>query len=125
MKHLFLPYELAVIAKEKGFNEPCLYFFQDEDSLVRLQYGDMCSNESLLEIEGCNFAAPTYQQIVDWLRTKHKVFVGVRLHGNSFAQYYKGYTVEKLNPNNTVEYSERHQYNPAIEDAIEEALKLI
>lgn len=24
MKNLFIPYELAVIAKEKGFNEDCL-----------------------------------------------------------------------------------------------------
>lgn len=27
MKHLFVPYEIAVIAKEKGFDEPCLGYY--------------------------------------------------------------------------------------------------
>ncbi len=31
MKHLFVPYELAVIAKEKGFNEECFKYFLDQN----------------------------------------------------------------------------------------------
>lgn len=30
MNHLFVPYELAVKLKEKGFNEPCLAIFTNE-----------------------------------------------------------------------------------------------
>ena len=28
MKHLFVPYEIAKQLKEKGFNEPCLAYYQ-------------------------------------------------------------------------------------------------
>lgn len=69
MKELFLPYELAVIAKEKGFNEKCLAVIYADGQIVqqlfeKLQLG---RNE-----EPC-IAAPLYQQIVDWFREKHNI----------------------------------------------------
>lgn len=70
MKHLFIPYELAVIAKEKGFNDYCLNAYNDRG---KMPYSDKhCKNSSLLN----GFvAAPLYQQIVDWFMTEHKLQV--------------------------------------------------
>ena len=31
MKHLFLPYNLALLAKEKGFDEPCFATYSTND----------------------------------------------------------------------------------------------
>jgi len=68
MKHLFLPYELAVIAKEKGFNEPCLGAFTNKTDMVS-GYCKKAPKGFLL--------APLYQQIVDWFRLNHKIDIQI------------------------------------------------
>lgn len=68
MKHLFLPYELAIIAKEKGFNEPC---FAGYDNHGYLKLAEVTFQSA---IDGC-CQAPLYQQIVDWLFEQHQIHV--------------------------------------------------
>lgn len=60
MKHLFVPDELALLAKEKEFNEPIISFYV-------LQNG-----EERTEIEN---NAPLYQQLVDWFETEHNIHI--------------------------------------------------
>lgn len=66
MKHLFLPYELAVIAKEKGFDERCFtYYYKGEIQSI-----------SVLPFESEDkVIAPLYQQAIDWLEEKHRIFI--------------------------------------------------
>lgn len=66
MKNLFIPYPLAVLAKEKGFNEPCIAKFFGEDKYIGLLRFESKNSEHEF-----NPVAPLYQQIVDWLRIKH------------------------------------------------------
>lgn len=70
-------------------------------------------------------ACPMYTQVVDWFREKHKVYVGVQLTGNSFKQEYLPYTINKLNPNNTLYFNPCKDYYEALTKSIEEALTLI
>lgn len=83
MKRLFVPKNIALIAKEKGFDEECLG----------------------------NYEAPLYQQLIDWFRNKHGIVIWIetapyartfnfrfyietsdnRQEGNKSKDYYKVY----------------------------------
>jgi hypothetical protein len=77
MKQLFLPYELALLAKEKGFNEEC--FGNYAPHLLLWDYGITNSKLKILansvKTETC--AAPLYQQIIDWLREAHNIHINL------------------------------------------------
>lgn len=95
MTQLFLPYNLALLAKEKGFNEPCFAMWQknkklwfaaknqwlinfviepDKDTLefqkINYPQNVLTINGKDLLINSTNFTAPLYQQIIDWFREK-------------------------------------------------------
>lgn len=68
MKNLFIPYELAVIAKEKGFKEACFrswYKAPYDEAVLTSEFDSMNPNAFVL--------APLYQQIIDWLREAHNI----------------------------------------------------
>lgn len=80
MKHLFVPYELAKLAKEKGFNEPCLTSYSKGELNHVFEYANsekpddnFISND---EVEH-DVTAPLYQQLVDWFREKHDLWIAV------------------------------------------------
>ncbi len=87
MKHLFLPYELAVIAKEKGFNEDCLKYYDYDKTLKdpNMVTVGRCNNELFVDL--C--AAPLYQQITDWFLDSHNLDIVVYYSkGVNCFQYY-------------------------------------
>jgi hypothetical protein len=76
MKHLFIPYALALILKQKGFQEHCFgsYYTNpscDEGERLVERY---CTYFSLAEFE---MLAPLYQQVVDFFRDKHSIYIAV------------------------------------------------
>lgn len=93
MKTLFVPYELAVIAKEKGFNEPCLFCYRGEFDLYCHSLGGYLEDvefkansdfkDYLVNERKPNYwiSAPLYQQIVDWFREKHFLHIAVNIDG--------------------------------------------
>jgi hypothetical protein len=134
---MFIPYELAVIAKEKGFNEPCINYY----SKINKQLSYLINGVVMLKVDDYNLnnhtSAPLYQQIVDWLREKHKILITIELL--RFA-----YDAEKDNihePDNIFKYKivkldtwfssyieNTHQdkdYYKALNKAIKQALDLI
>lgn len=81
MKHLFIPYKLALMLKKKGFDEPCMsYYFPDGGFMEAAEEDDTRFPGDLRfyeysNSEGENIAAPLYQQIVEWFYNKHRMFV--------------------------------------------------
>ena len=79
MQHLFVPYELALLAKNAGFDEPCLRFYQNSEEL----------SDSLTDLDIPHFTnkktgtysciAPLYQQLIDWFYDKHKISIETRV----------------------------------------------
>ena len=67
MKHLFLPYELALMLKEKGFDELCLGRYRDKQFQLYTVIKQHCYNSDPI----CNkdISAPLYQQVIDFLET--------------------------------------------------------
>lgn len=100
MKHLFVPRYLASNLKEVGFDEYCFGFFNGEDITYTT---DMCRNTFLTWREGTmkgmvftpepadadtnpdyerlkwgmKITAPMWQQVVDWFKDKHSMFIDV------------------------------------------------
>ncbi len=74
MIELFLPYELAVTAKEKGFNEKCFGFYTEE--YKELIYSQPKIHKSS-DLPTKPFSAPMCQQIIDWFRTSHDIIIEV------------------------------------------------
>jgi hypothetical protein len=75
IKSQFLDRELSLLAKEKGFDEPCLGFYSLTltDTLFLIQNGVGYKKSSELSKPKDYVAAPLYQQIIDWLKEKHNM----------------------------------------------------
>jgi len=124
MKNLFIPYELAVIAKEKGFNEPCFGFYTEEyKELIFSQPKIHLSNS--LPTKPLN--APMYQQIVDWFREKHNIEVSVKSWKNEGdGKVIYVYSNKILGLPSTFRFDFKSElYYETLNKAIEEAFKLI
>lgn len=131
MKHLFTPYPLAILAKEKGFDEPCLAYWEvhKHDQCIvywKKPWDDKRITNSFLD----SINAPIYQQIVDWFREKHGIYisVGIDQYINKMLVDYtinKEDTGEKFGFMHIKRESGIEDYYQAIDKAIEEAFKLI
>lgn len=79
MKNLFVPYELAIKAKEFGFDEPCLGVFKSNGVLVGVNHTGVAFNKDAINSKlSALIAAPLYQQLVDWFREKHALEISVK-----------------------------------------------
>ena len=69
MKEQFVTYEIALKLKELGFDEECLMLWEHTDfwtNLVRPEEFKKVVSERYCQ-------APLWQQVIDWLRRKHKI----------------------------------------------------
>lgn len=139
MKELFVPLELALKLKEKGFDEPCIGYFaydylNNKPNKLSITDNPVKSSKIKKKYE----AAPLYQQVIDWFWDKHQISVfPYRDHrgtwyGITFDHSYKSITVPPYESHNRVHDSDTYQSKDYFEDwydcqnkAIEEALKLI
>ena len=73
MEKEFVPYELAVKLKELGFDEPCLFAFDNCSTPMRCS--DLRTNEQ--QFNGVNYnsstytSQPTFSQAFRWFREKY------------------------------------------------------
>lgn len=111
MKHLFVSYELAKELKQKGFDEPCMCYFNDDKELNQKQ-GNIFNGILNQDCHGKNMLAPTHQQVVDWLRNR-----SIHLIEEIHREQNPAYWVFKIG------FEKQGPF--LINKAIEEALKLI
>lgn len=126
MKDLFLPYELALIAKQKGFNEPCIGYFAKnyatgEDN--QLSLADRPIEAS--KFKSKYLAAPLYQQIIDWLREKHNIDIVIDRCVGSVRFCAKIIKPKKNQPLYCEFAGSFMDYYETLNKAIEEAFKLL
>lgn len=87
MEHLFLTYELSLLAKEKGFNKPCLAYYHNKQFQI---VGGILN--VALDLNGINLNAPLYHQIIDWFRTEYNIDIlpnKKQLNGNYYYTVYQ------------------------------------
>ncbi len=67
MTDKFVPYEIAVLAREKGFDEPCFGYFTDTECKLFVDIrGEDITNSTF----GFYPTAPLYLQLVGWFYLK-------------------------------------------------------
>lgn len=134
MKHLFIPYELATELKAANYDEPCFMTYYGEGNIhghdpdkLYISYGTRNSdllayNYSHGQNKG-NVTAPTYQQVIDWFREKHKLFISITL------QTPYDLRVDIYGEGKEILYGTNkfsiEQYYAAYNTAIQEAIKLL
>ena len=69
MKHLFIPYELALKLRDKGFDEPCIAI-DLEDGKYMTSGGVVMFNKEHAYYQR---TAITYEQVFRWFREKHNL----------------------------------------------------
>lgn len=84
MKHLFVPYEIALLAKEKGFNEDCITRWGETSKKLYETWKPMKNSEDCEDFT----AAPLYQQLVDWFDKKHKINISLSKDDNNYFMIY-------------------------------------
>jgi hypothetical protein len=119
MKDLFVPYELAVKLKEKGFEKPVLAFYDVDDATFSKPFTELENyNDS-----GSLVSAPLWQQVIDWLREDKglNVFADCTHSG-----WYWG--IEKTNGTSVLcqnIFEDQTDYYTALHSGIEKSLDLI
>ena len=93
---LFVPYEESLELKELGFDEPCLFAFDNCSTPMR------CSNLRTNEqkFNGVNYnsstytSQPTFSQAFRWFRDKYKLQSYIR-HECSNVEYYYDFVINE------------------------------
>lgn len=120
LQELFVPYELALKLKEKGFNEPCLATYPTENYSVFIK-GELLFSSITNTDNRCH--APLYQQVVDWLRLKHDMFIFIEtdiIHGT---EIHFGKILGKYKPIEV--FSKSGDYYDTYNKLIEQSLNMI
>jgi hypothetical protein len=65
MKHLFVTYELALLAKEKGFDDECLAYYSDEGEIY-FKTSNSWNGITQQDCHATKVTAPLWQQLSDW-----------------------------------------------------------
>lgn len=145
MNHLFISYNLALIAKKKGFNEPCFGFYENNklgtsgpQLFIRFDSTPLSEEEtkrpSMYRSKNLNselpqwaVSAPTHEQIKDWLRINHSLEVSIKgwkNEGDGKTIYV--YSTKKLPLPSMFKFDWKSEdYYKCSSKAIEEAFKLI
>jgi hypothetical protein len=126
MKEQFVIYEIALILKEKGFDQPCFGYYYDEGKFsfwnwtVCKDYPYLTKNSSLI-LSKNSIAAPLWQQVFTWLRDVHDIDINIETGGlpKMYAVFVKDWIYE--NEKDRALFT----YEDAQEQAILKALELI
>jgi len=126
MEKLFVPYELAVKLKEKGFDEDCLKFWNFYQNSKKVNLYDHKDDLAIFNIK-----APIFQQVIDWFRDKYNICISsdgiLNKTIEPLAIWFMPnvYTIQEEYESPFDSDSIVSDYYKALNIAIEEALKLI
>ena len=94
MKELFIPFELSLKLKQKGFDELCMSYYSchafmgtgnnPKWKLWDFEVNDNCRNSYEFML-GDSCTAPLWQQVIDWLREKHSIRIVDDIAKNSWS----------------------------------------
>jgi hypothetical protein len=139
MEKLFVPYEIAVNLKLKGFDSECFGHYENENKLLVINFNNLpltaeqSKRPSLYTISHKNSilpqwatSAPTYEQCVNFFREKHNIEISSPVRKEKDLGIFYGGYIKKYDDSFGKSYgSNFRDYYEAYNQGIEEALKLI
>lgn len=120
MKRFIVPYDIAKLLRDKGFNKLCNFYYikNTKSGKIELKYKDSLVNNSTDVV-----CAPTYTEVNIWLFRQHKLLVKIPIPRDNFITY--KYEVLRVEDNTIISSGESLSYQQAEYRAYKEALKLI
>lgn len=129
MDKLFVPYGLTVKLVEKGFNEPCLALYNREKVLRAINLNNPNDKTKSIKLTKniSKYPAPTYQQALDWLREKHRIFIEINPMNSWETWVFRVYLKGSMSPfySNPWNGETYDSYHKAMVESLNEALNLI
>ena len=120
-----LPYNLASIAKTKGFDLPVLAAYDRCEMLSSHSRGVFNPLNYNSKNGGDYVSAPLYQEIVDWFREKYGLWIELQLDTNAKMIDIAIYDINASQEATHVSGISTLNYYEALNKAIQEAFKLI
>ena len=87
MKNLFVPIELAKQLRVKKFKEPCLACYDGADMLST--YSAIFKPLNYNVSGSPTTSAPTYQEVIDWFRFTHGIYIETSLFDDGQVSYHQ------------------------------------
>lgn len=148
MEKKFIPHEIALHLKQKGFNEPCLAKWMLDmkgDTIPHFRYNNRIAlaesvdegvwfNHNGKDVSNLNgndgkdflWSAPTYEQTKDWFMDKHNIHIMYMICGSRTKVLgYKWFVQVGMNEDGCYQTKMIKDYYVGMTEAIKEALKLI
>jgi len=75
---LFVPYSIALIAKEKGFDQPCFGAYNATEELKIFSEVSLAKSQADCEYICSGISAPIYEQLISWLLQSHQLLIQLR-----------------------------------------------
>lgn len=99
IKERYCSYEVAMLLKEKGFDELCenIYFDKGLMDFVPYMFDDdderYVKNSDFPDSYLVDATAPTHQMACDWLREVHKIFIEISVSIDLNGDHHYSYSV--------------------------------
>ena len=78
IQEAYVSFETAKLLKEKGFDEKCLHYYEDNRHRDEgIKFSDWCNIEYSNSEIGRRFTCPTQQMAMRWLREKHNIHISI------------------------------------------------
>jgi len=120
MTDTLITFETAKLAKEKGFNEPCYWRYNEDQEITATKIG---MHEQPNFYSG-SYAAPSQSLLQKWLREKHNIHIWVNYYRCAWF-FSLGITdIEHGMTYCFAEFDIHETYEEALEEGLKSALKL-
>lgn len=127
IEEAYVSFETAKLLKEKGFDEPCYAYYEDNGYFLKSHSSNAIGNIT----NPCFFgvAASTQQMAMRWLREVHRVFIELTV-GETNGKTWYDFDIIPINGReiawnhyNSLPLVECNSYEEAVEAAIQYSLK--
>jgi len=127
--------DIAKLALEFGFDWKCTHFYYAENPNEELElkytvYGgelyilDFNSDRDEIETDEVQFSAPTYQQVIDWLREEYSLNIRIQKALKTKDWWWSIEMIENfLEPDNKILRHGNHTHSDEYYDCVVESLK--
>ena len=137
MKKYFLPYDLSVKLKDKGFNVPFYFYYRTDDESKSLHHANVTNPLVYSKVDSEVVIAPSFQQIFEWLRSEMNIDINIESSTDMFGTlkvyvpYVCTYTEFRLKDSPNIVRYKQEKTNPQTntifewENAAIEAIKFV
>lgn len=124
MKNEVVTPEIALSLKEVGFNEPCIFGYNDYNALkaniaiTNADTDDKIPNNRFYS----DLKAPLWQQVIEWFRNLHNIYIWIS-YSKGYDNPYSGYIIT-LNKTNGITTGYSKSYEESRKRVILKAIEL-